>query len=170
MKPYNKSKKRQNQWLVLVVGLVLFLCLPKLTPVFAQKILAPNQPQILPIEAKAIIGNEIIELEIAKTSEQQSLGLMYRTSLPDNRGMLFNFYPPRITTFWMKNVIIYLDMIFLDKGEIKYIEANVPPCAQDPCPTYGPKATLIDQVIELRANRSTELEVKVGDVIEVEYF
>lgn len=170
MKPSKKSNIGKNPGVVLFVVFCCLFLLIKLTPVLAEKIAPPSQPQILPIEAEARIGSEIIQLEIAKTSEQQSLGLMYRTSLPANRGMLFNFSPPKITTFWMKNVIIYLDMIFLYKGEIKYIEANVPPCSQDPCATYGPEATLIDQVIELRANRSSELEVKVGDLIEVKYF
>ena len=129
-----------------------------------------NLGQILPIGAKAIMGSEAIELEVTKTQQQQALGLMYRKSLPDNRGMLFSFTPARRTRFWMMNVVIDLDMIFLRDGEIQAIEANVPPCntvAED-CPTYGPP-TPIDQVIELRGGRAAELGLQEGDRITVEF-
>ncbi|MFW6358415.1 MAG: DUF192 domain-containing protein [Chroococcales cyanobacterium] len=125
--------------------------------------------QMLPIEARAIMGDTLIELEITKTPEQQALGLMYRESLPDNRGMLFSFDPPKFTQFWMKNVKIPLDMIFLREGEIQAIAANVPPCNTFPCPTYGPEG-LIDQVIELRGGRAAEIGLEVGDRITIEFF
>jgi uncharacterized membrane protein (UPF0127 family) len=115
-----------------------------------------------------MMGNELIELEIAKTPEQQQIGLMYRTSLADNRGMLFPFSPPRPVSFWMKNVSINLDMIFLRDGVIQAIESNVPPCQNDPCTTYGPNVE-IDQVIELRGGRSAELKLKQGDLIKINF-
>ena len=127
-----------------------------------------NLGQNLPIGGTAIIGGEVIELEIAQTSRQQRVGLMYRTSLADNRGMLFPFTQPIFARFWMKNVVIDLDMIFLHKGEIKAIEANVPPCQSDPCPTYGP-GTKVDQVLELRGGRAAELGLKEGDRITIKY-
>jgi uncharacterized membrane protein (UPF0127 family) len=125
--------------------------------------------QQLPIGAKVMIGEEEIELEVTQTSEQQQLGLMYRNSLPKNRGMLFSFTPAKKVRFWMKNVVIPLDLIFLQEGTIKAIEANVPPCSLDPCPVYGPD-TPIDQVIELRGGRVAELSLKVGDRLKIEFF
>lgn len=125
-----------------------------------------NLGQILPIAAKAIINQEQIELEVAQTPEQQAIGLMYRTSLADNRGMLFPFDPPQITAFWMKNTKIPLDMIFLREGIVRSIEANVPPCQVNPCPSYGPKIP-IDAVLELGAGRSAELGLKEGDRVEI---
>ena len=127
-----------------------------------------NLGQMLPISAQATMGGKMIELEVTTTPQQQALGLMYRTSLADNRGMLFSFEPPRLTRFWMKNVVINLDMIFLRDGEIKAIAANVPPCKTTPCPTYGP-STEIDQVIELRGGRAAELGLKVGDPVTVKF-
>lgn len=129
-----------------------------------------QQAQVLPIAAKADIKGEVIELEVAQTPQQQALGLMFRENLPANRGMLFSFEPPRITRFWMKNVSIPLDMIFLQQGEVKVIAAGVPPCRSNNCPVYGPEETLIDQVIELRGGRANELGLAVGDRIEVEFF
>lgn len=127
-----------------------------------------NLPQKLPITAKTQISQEVIDLEVAKTPRQQALGLMFRKSLPDNRGMLFTFDRPQVAQFWMKNVEIPLDMIFLYKGEVKAIAANVPPCFDDPCPIYGPDG-LVDKVIELRGGRAEELNLKVGDRLLIEF-
>jgi hypothetical protein len=68
----------------------------------------------------------------------------------------------------MKNTKIPLDMVFLKDGEVKAIEADVPPCTADPCPSYGPE-TPIDQVIELRGGRAAELGLKVGDRVSVKF-
>lgn len=124
--------------------------------------------QILPLTASFKAANQEIKLEVAKTPDEQEMGLMYRTSLADDRGMLFSFSPPRPTQFWMKNTLIPLDMLFLHKGVIRSISANVPPCQADPCPTYGPINEAVDQVIELRAGRAAELKLKVGDRITIQ--
>ena len=125
--------------------------------------------QTLPISAKAIVPNgTTIQLEVAQTSEQQAKGLMYRPALPDNRGMLFGFPSAQPVSFWMKNVPVALDMVFLHKGVVKYIQAAAPPCASEPCPTYGPN-TPIDKVIELRSGRAAELKLKVGDIVKIEF-
>lgn len=123
--------------------------------------------QTLPVTAQVQIADQIIQLEVAETQAQQSMGLMYRDSLPDDRGMLFPFNPPRNVTFWMKNVRINLDMIFLRNGQVKDVASNVPPCTTDPCPTYGP-STAVDHVIELRGGRATELGIKVGDRLQIQ--
>ncbi|MDZ8109850.1 MAG: DUF192 domain-containing protein [Nostoc sp. DedQUE12a] len=125
--------------------------------------------QKLPISAKAIVPNgTTIQLEVAKTPQQQAMGLMYRPALPDDRGMLFPFPSAQPVSFWMKNVPVSLDMVFLQNGVVKYIQPAAPPCASEPCPTYGPN-TLIDKVIELRSGRAAELNLKVGDVIKIEF-
>ncbi|MGL5064591.1 MAG: DUF192 domain-containing protein, partial [Microcoleus sp.] len=134
----------------------------------AQSPTALASPQMLPVTAKASMADRQIELEVAKTPEQQAMGLMYRTSLPDNRGMLFEFQPPRPVSFWMKNCKISLDMIFLKDGIVKAIQAEAPPCTAEPCPTYGPN-TPVDAVIELRGGRAAELGLKTGDRIQVEF-
>ncbi|MEG4224589.1 DUF192 domain-containing protein [Microcoleus sp. N9_B2] len=168
------------------IGVIVFLlgCSPTL-PIAnagATGILAAQSPtattsgQVLPVSARARIADrplaepsKRIELEVAKTPEQQAMGLMYRTSLPDDRGMLFEFKPARQVNFWMKNCQISLDMIFLRDGVVEAIAAETPPCTADPCPTYGPN-TAVDRVIELRGGRAAELGVKVGDRIEIEFF
>ncbi|XWK91273.1 MAG: DUF192 domain-containing protein [Phormidium sp.] len=131
--------------------------------------LAENLGQMLPISAKAqFASGEVVQLEVTRTPAEQSLGLMYRRNLPDDRGMLFSFSPPQRVSFWMKNVVIPLDMVFLRDGVVRAIAANVPPCKQDPCPSYGPDGT-IDQVIELRGGRAAELGIKVGQQVKIEF-
>lgn len=123
--------------------------------------------QSLPASAQVTIAQQTVHLEVAKTPEQQAIGLMYRASIADDRGMLFPFTPARRVGFWMKNVSINLDMVFLHQGRVEAIEANVPPCTAEPCPTYGPLVK-IDQVIELRGGRANELGLKVGDRLTVQ--
>lgn len=118
--------------------------------------------QELPIAAQMKVGEKVIQLEVAQTPQQQQIGLMNRTQLPDDRGMLFPFDPPRPVAFWMKNTLIPLDMIFLRDGQVAHLARNVPPCQADPCPTYGTPVE-IDQVIELRGGRAAELGIKPGD-------
>jgi hypothetical protein len=153
--------------LISTIGSYSYLSLEQntiaITPVIAQDEQPLNQPQELPITAKFRARGQTIKLEVANSSEEQAMGLMFRTNLPDDRGMLFNFQPAKPVQFWMKNTLIPLDMIFLYRGKIKYIATDVPPCQGDPCPIYGPdSSTNIDQVIELRAGRSAELRLKVG--------
>ena len=126
------------------------------------------QVQKLPITSQFSFKGQTILLEVARTPQEQSTGLMNRTELGTNQGMLFVFSPPRPVGFWMKNTLIPLDMIFVSNGVVKYIGAQIPPCKQDPCPSYGPEPkTDIDSVIELRGGRAAELQLKVGDRLKV---
>lgn len=165
----------QKLSIIISLNMMLMGCLAINNPtaqtnsdVVVQQIQAESLGQMLPVTAKANLGQAVIELEVALTPEQQATGLMYRTSLPNNRGMLFPFEEARYAQFWMKNVAINLDMIFLRQGVIQAIFSEVPPCTAEPCPTYGPK-TLVDQVIELKGGRATELGLKKGDRISIDF-
>jgi hypothetical protein len=125
--------------------------------------------QSLPVTAQIQIAGQPIDLEVARTAREQEIGLMNRTSLAADRGMLFIFEPARPVQFWMKNTLINLDMVFLRQGTVKYIAHNAPPCKADPCPTYGPVLGMIDQVIELKGGRAAELKLKVGDRVPVQF-
>jgi len=123
--------------------------------------------QLLPITAIAEIKGERFDLEVAQTPDQQALGLMFRSALPDNRGMLFPFSSPRRTRFWMKDVPVPLDMVFLRNEKVVAIAPEAPPCPAEPCPTYGPDDQLVDQVLELRSGRAAELGLETGDMVTV---
>jgi uncharacterized protein len=143
--------------------------LPSAAPPAAQASVQASEPQqTLPITAKATYQDQVIQLEVAKTPDQQQTGLMNRPPLPDDRGMLFPFDPPRPVVFWMKNTPSPLDIVFLLNGEVKAIAPNAAPCTADPCPTYS-SGTAINQVIELRSGRAAELGLEVGDRVTIEF-
>lgn len=125
--------------------------------------------QSLPISAEVQIADQVIQLEVARTPEEQATGLMYRTSLPDDRGMLFSFEPPRAVQFWMQHTLIPLDMVFIRDGEVKAIVASAQPCTSSPCPVYGPRREVVNQVIELRGGRAAELGLAVGDRVTIRF-
>ncbi|PSB03945.1 DUF192 domain-containing protein [Merismopedia glauca] len=143
----------------------------------SETIISPKPPipenfgQNLPITAKTTLKNQTIEIEVAQTPQQQTIGLMYRKVLPANRGMLFPFNPPQPVSFWMKNTLIPLDIIFISNGKVRSIASSVPPCQKDPCPTYGPTNSreIIDNVLELPAGRAQELGLQTGSEIEIEF-
>lgn len=167
-----------NRWLILLpmlLSVVLISCSeptpakPPSTSVDSQLSASAPSGQTLPISGVAIVPNGTkINLEVARTPQEQEIGLMYRKNLPDDRGMLFQFPSAQPVSFWMKNTLIPLDIIFLRKGVVQYIAAGVPPCTADPCPSYGPR-TLIDTVIELRSGRAAELSLKVNDRVKIEF-
>lgn len=81
-------------------------------------------------------GSSIINAEIADSPDKWSTGLMNRQSLAENTGMLFVFPDSAPRSFWMKNTLIPLDIIFIDeKGTVINIE-EAEPCKADPCRTY----------------------------------
>lgn len=161
-----------ENWKILrgLTAILLIGCTIAIVPTLsnAQTQESPTRGQNLPISAYAAIAGRKFELEVARTPVQQEIGLMYRTSLADNRGMLFVFEPPQPTRFWMKNTLIPLDMIFLRDEKVLAIAAAVPPCKTPTCPTYGAN-TEIDRVIELRSGTADKIGLKVGDRVTIQY-
>lgn len=125
-----------------------------------------SQAQRLPVTAEVDLNGQTIGLEVARTAQQQAIGLMARESIPDDRGMLFPFEPARPVSFWMKNVQVPLDMVFIHDGTVIEIAPEVPPCESVPCPTYGPGSQAVDYVMELRGGLAKQLGIQVGDPVE----
>jgi len=141
---------------------------PTNEPTATPEITLSGPGQLLPVSAIADIKGTQFELEVAETTQQQALGLMFRSALPDNRGMFFPLGNPRRARFWMKDVPVALDIVFLRDLEVVAIAAEVPPCAALPCPSYGPESELVNQVIELRSGRAAEIGLQPGDVVSIE--
>ena len=102
-------------------------------------------------------------VEVAGTSAEQAKGLMFRTELADNAGMIFPFPEPRIASFWMKNTVIPLDIIFVRAdGTIESIADNTIPYSTIPVESGEPVAA----VLELRGGLAAELGIAAGDKVE----
>jgi uncharacterized membrane protein (UPF0127 family) len=118
--------------------------------------------------AVLLINAVVVNIELALTPEEISNVLMFRPSLPENRGMLFLFDQPRLPTFWMKNTLIPLDLVFLDgAGVVVDVIANVQPCAADPCPNYPPSSPAL-AVLEIVAGGAAVHGLEAGNLIEFE--
>lgn len=99
-------------------------------------------------------------VEMARTGPQQERGLMFRTALGPGAGMLFPFDPPRPASFWMRNTLIPLDMIFIrPDGTIARVAANAVPRSETP---VAVDETLTG-VLEIRGGRAAELGIRAGD-------
>ena len=111
------------------------------------------------------LGGHHFSVEIAATPAEQAHGLMDRTSMPADHGMLFVFPQAQPLTFWMKDTLIPLDMLFFDEAHrLVTVRADVPPCQSDPCPTYASTAPA-RYVLELNAGTAAKLDLHKGDVI-----
>lgn len=103
--------------------------------------------------------------EIADTPEKHARGLMFRTHIRADYGMLFVFAEEDIRSFWMKNTLIPLDMIFLNnEKQVVDLFCSVPPCRGDPCPGYT-SALPARYVLEIAGGTAKKLKLKIGDKI-----
>lgn len=123
------------------------------------------------VQAKMVVtvhaasGKHIFNVDVARTPAEQERGLMYRTNIPADGGMIFTPYPadggaPRLASFWMKNTPSSLDIIFIRAdGTIASISENTIPFSEEPVRSYEPVAA----VLELNAGKAAELGIAAGD-------
>jgi uncharacterized membrane protein (UPF0127 family) len=104
-----------------------------------------------------------VHLELALTDEEKQLGLMFRDTLPSDHGMLFIFDADGPLGFWMKNMFIPLDLVWVSAaGEVVDVRTSVPPCRSDPCPSYG-SGKSARAVLEVNAGFSAAHGVRPGE-------
>lgn len=108
-------------------------------------------------------GGTIVTAEIADTLDSVRTGLMYRDYLEAGEGMLLVFTALDFHTIWMKNCRIPLDIIWLSpEFSIVHMEENVPPCREDPCPSYGTMQKA-RYVLEVNAGVVRDEGLSLGD-------
>lgn len=127
---------------------------------------APHPVSGLPVIPLGVTHQGVrhaFRVELAKTSYEQAKGLMFRTEMGANEGMIFPMEPPRDAAFWMKNTVIPLDIIFIGTDRrILNIAANAVPYSETPLPSAG----LTSGVLELNGGRAAELGIAPGDKVD----
>lgn len=102
-------------------------------------------------------------VEVAQSPAEQERGLMYRTKIPHNTGMIFPMDPPHPVAFWMKNCPIPEDMIFVSPdGRIESIAHNTTPFSEQPVASGGS----VKAVFEVAGGETNRLGIKPGDKVE----
>ena len=125
--------------------------------------LSPAGLEQAPLTIRSSTGEHRFIVEMARTPEEQAQGLMHRQSLAPDRGMLFPYDPPRPASFWMKNTLIPLDLVFIRAdGTISSIEAETVPLSLEPIVSQEPIAA----VLEIAGGRAAELGIREGDQVE----
>ncbi len=105
-------------------------------------------------------GVHAIEVEVARTPAQRTIGLMHRPALAPDRGMLFDFGAAREVTMWMKNTLIPLDMFFADgTGRVVTIAENTTPLSEKRMPSGQP----VRFVLEMIGGSARRLGIATGD-------
>jgi uncharacterized protein len=105
-------------------------------------------------------GEFEFQVEMAVSPEQRSRGLMFRESLEEDRGMLFDFGTPQRASMWMRNTYVPLDMLFIDAaGRITQIAENTQPLSDTVVASREP----VRAVLELLGGVSAKLGIKPGD-------
>lgn len=117
-----------------------------------------------PIAIRKQTGADLtFNVELALTPDQQTRGLMYRTEMAEDAGMLFIFNTTRPISFWMKNTLIPLDMLFLgEDGTILHIHENAKPQDTTSIPSMYP----VKAVLELNGGTTRKRGIKKGDTVQ----
>ncbi len=124
---------------------------------------APNPAPLATLAIETRDGRrETLEVELATDPEHWRRGLMFRKSLPENRGMLFVFPQTTGEAFWMKNTRIPLSIAFADKNGVILRILDMDPCTRDPCPSYYP-GVAYRQALEVNQGWFARHRVAPGD-------
>lgn len=119
---------------------------------------------IIPLTVRRGMRSLPFRVEVARTPAEQQRGLMFRAKLGANEGMIFPMDPPRANvSFWMKNTVIPLDIIFIGRDRrVINVAASTVPYSLDPVPAAG----IVAAVLELNGGRAAQLGIAPGDAIE----
>src|SRR3989338_1279150 len=135
--------------LIVVIGIIVILL-----SVYLYNFNKSKEPQVC-------FEDTCFNVEIVDTSAEREIGLMNRAELDSDSGMLFIFESEGNYPFWMKNTLIPLDMIWIDKNNsIVDIETALP-CEADPCPVISPSGDAL-YVLEINAGLSSQKGIITG--------
>lgn len=122
--------------------------------------------QVTSSKKEVVISGKTISVEVADTAAKRSIGLSKRSSLSPDSGMLFVFEKKQvIVNFWMKDMEIPLDIIWISDGKVVKIDKEVPAQkgVSDSMLEIYPSGRPIDYVLEVNTGYTTKNNIKVGD-------
>jgi uncharacterized membrane protein (UPF0127 family) len=148
-----------NVFRAAALAVVMAGCAQQTTETVSGASVGPEAPtEALTIDSAN--GPVRFNVEIADDEAERNHGLMFRSPLPDDRGMLFDFPEPEYASFWMRNTPSPLDIIFIGvDGRILNIAERTTPYSEAPIPASG----LTRGVLEIRGGRAAELGLRAGD-------
>jgi uncharacterized protein len=114
----------------------------------------------VPLTIRSKNGIHHFTVEVAATLDQQERGLMFRRSLAGDRGMIFRYDPPQDVSFWMRNTLIPLDILFIRSDGTVVRITHAKALDETPLPAGEPIAA----VLEIRGGRAAELGIEEGDI------
>ena len=118
---------------------------------------------VVPLTVTHAGRRHAFRVEVARDEMEQAKGLMFRTQMGADEGMIFPMVPPRLASFWMKNTVIPLDIIFIGADRrILNVAANAVPYSETPIPSWGKAGA----VLELNGGRAAELGIVAGDRVD----
>lgn len=132
---------------------------------------AASQPSVHPVSGLEVIplrvitarGPHAFRVEVARTPQEQAKGLMFRTEMGADEGMLFPYDQPHVLSFWMRNTVLSLDLVFIDEQRrIINIAENAVPYSEQSILSDAPGIA----VLELNGGRARELGIVAGDKVE----
>ena len=122
---------------------------------------------LLPKTPIAEINGHIFSLYLAKTSEEQSVGLAKYNKINQNQGMLFLFQRADNYSFWMKDMQFPIDIIFIENNKVVDVFQNVPVSPNDNLPVYTTK-TKANKVLEINSGLAKKYNIKIGTEVRLD--
>lgn len=137
---------------------------PSPSPVAASSAAHPvSGLAVIPLTVTSAGKLHRFRVEVARSGEEQQRGLMFRTAMGADEGMIFPRNPPSRASFWMKNTVIPLDIIFVGTDRrILNIAANTVPYSEASLASAGD----VSAVLELNGGRAAQLGIGPGDRVE----
>ena len=119
-------------------------------------------------QSRVWFENHCFEVEVVTTPQERARGLMFREHLDPDKGMLFIFDWEAVHPFWMKNTLIPLDIIWIDRNkEVVFISKDAQPCEEEPCPTINPYKKA-KYVLEVCGGTADKIGLEVGDKLKLD--
>lgn len=144
----------------LVAGLLVLASVGGCSPVDTAVASGQSDAELIPLTIHTSKAVQKFRVELARSPAEQAQGLMYRTELPADGGMIFPFPSPRPAAFWMKNTLIPLDMLFIRAdGTIARIARETVPHSLEPVESGEP----VVAVFEIAGGRADALGISEGD-------